>query len=555
MPQESADLVARGQRLADEGRYHDAADVLLSALSDWPADGGEPLRWTARESLADVLLAIDEHDDAIAVLRAVIAEDPRRESLWTRLVTALHAAGRTPEALQAYHQAQQLLGAEFGTVREPASRNFLPLRPAELHGREAELHELERLAAEHQASGATAPLLVLVDGMPGAGKTAFGLEAAYRLAQRYPERQLYVDLRSHRHGLQRAADALHTLLDTVGGRPDEIAAGAEARAAQWRAQLAETRAVVVLDDVADAEQLRLLLPGRSPSVVLVLSRRRLAAPRGARRITLGPLPPADAVRMLTAGLELRPEERPDAADIAARCGHLPAALRMLNDRLRFRPGWSLYRLTYRMRDDEQVLGLLQADGHALADAFAASYDRLDTASQRLFRLVGSMPVSSLDLTSAAIVADVSAPDAERALDGLCSRHLLSQPTPGRYVVHPLLQRFARERVQADGGVHRAKAALGRLVLHYLKLATQAVAAAEGGSPAAADWLRVQHQDVLAATEVAPPSVRLQANRLRDLVTEHQRRHAQRLAAQVRRQLGQQLHHRRAAAQLLSSSYR
>ncbi|MFI5841757.1 BTAD domain-containing putative transcriptional regulator [Catenuloplanes sp. NPDC051500] len=80
----------------------------------------DELRWTARYTLADALIAAGDPGEAIVLARAMLTEDRLREPAWERLVIAQRAAGWQVDALASYEAARVLLLDTFGA--EPGSR-------------------------------------------------------------------------------------------------------------------------------------------------------------------------------------------------------------------------------------------------------------------------------------------------------------------------------------------------------------------------------------------------------------------------------------------------
>ena len=139
-----------------------------------------------------------------------------------------------------------------------------------------------------------------IDGMAGIGKTTLAVHAAHQLAERFPDGQFFLPLHAHTPGQRPVdpADALVSLLLTAGLNPQLIPPGLEARTARWRDHVAGKKILLILDDAASHEQVAPLLPGTAGSLVLVTSRRRLAALQDATVISLDTLPPDEAAELL-----------------------------------------------------------------------------------------------------------------------------------------------------------------------------------------------------------------------------------------------------------------
>ena len=179
-----------------------------------------------------------------------------------------------------------------------------------------------------------------IDGMAGIGKTTFAVHAAHRLAGAFPDGQFFLPLHAHTPGQRPVdpADALASLLLAAGVPAAQIPPGLEARAARWRDHMAGKKILLVLDDAAGHEQVRPLLPGTAGSLVLVTSRRRLAALEDATVISLDILAPGGGGRAGPAGGPARGGATDTAVgEIARLCGYLPLAIGMLAGQLRHHP--------------------------------------------------------------------------------------------------------------------------------------------------------------------------------------------------------------------------
>ncbi|HUR07593.1 MAG TPA: tetratricopeptide repeat protein, partial [Nonomuraea sp.] len=470
----------RGQPLAD---VH--ADYVESAR------GRLEQRWLAAiERLADAELSLGRHEDLIDELSAHVAAHPLRERLSGQLMLALHRAGRQADALSVARAFRESLVEQQGldpgrafvaieqailrddpdlrvhpseaVVREPGRRaNFVPYDIPDFAGR---TNELDRIAG--LGSGLT---ILTIDGMAGIGKTALAIHAAHRLSDRYPDGQLFVDLQAHTAGHEpiEAGAALETLTRQLGVPAERIPASVTARAALWRAELAERRVVIVLDNAADTDHVRPLLPGASDSLILITSRRRLVDLDGARALSMDVLPARDGVRLFASIVGERANAEPGAVlDVLQLCGFLPLAVRIAAARLHHRPRWTVEYLAGRLRDERRRLAELSTSDRGVAAAFTLSYQHLDAERQQMFRSLGMHPGRDADAHAAAALAGVPVADAEMLLEDLLDAHVLAQHEPGRYTFHDLLREHARATASAEETADAWHDALTRLFDHY-----------------------------------------------------------------------------------------
>jgi hypothetical protein len=292
----------------------------------------------------------------------------------------------------------------------------LPADVGGFTGRAIELAELDLLlpSPAEQHDGAAGPVVIsAVSGTAGVGKTALAVRWAHRMADAFPDGQLYVNLRGYDPDRPvPAAEALAGFLRALGVAGQEIPLEEAERAARFRSLLAGRRLLVVLDNAATVEQVRPLLPGSPSVMVLVTSRDALAglvARDGARRLDLDLLPAADAAALLRALIGGRAEADPAAAEmLAGLCARLPLALRVAAELAISRPDTPLAVLATELAGEADRLALLDAGGDprsAVASVFSWSYQHLTGDAARMFRLLGLHPGPDFDRYAAAATVD------------------------------------------------------------------------------------------------------------------------------------------------------
>ncbi|WP_245694207.1 tetratricopeptide repeat protein [Streptomyces abyssalis] len=347
---------------------------------------------------------------------------------------------------------------------------------SEFVGREQELRELRELVEAPGTGGAEAGergvLVAVVEGMAGVGKTRFAVRAAHEfIAQdRFADVQLWADLKGFTP--ERApvdpANVLEDFLRLLGVPGDRIPGGVEARAALYRDRLARRRALVVLDDAADEEQVRHLLPGSASCLLLITSRRVLSGLDGAHTIRLDVFSPQEAVELIDRVADRTHDETgsPAAMRVAELSGRLPIAVALAGRRLRTRPAWSMDELADRLETDEKRLAQLTVGRRAVEATFDLSYQWLSPAQQRAFTLLAAHPGPDCTADSAAALLGTGRGEAEDLLESLLDEHLLQQHVAGRYRYHDLLRLYARDRAADAGSLEQRTAAVRQLVRWY-----------------------------------------------------------------------------------------
>ncbi|QUQ68379.1 ATP-binding protein [Kutzneria sp. CA-103260] len=349
----------------------------------------------------------------------------------------------------------------------------LPLAMSGFVGREAEVRDLT--AALERPADSRVPLIIAVDGPPGAGKTTLALHFAHRAIPRFPDGQLYADLRGHSPHDRPAlpAEVLADLLRALGV-PAAGTADVEHLAALYRSALAERRMLIVLDNAADFAQIEPLLPGTARCAVIITSRERLSGltlRASPHRLTLGPMSEDESLALLATvlGRERAAREPAALASLAARCGRLPLALRVAAERAVMIPDYDLHDLVTELDSERlDVLGVEDAD---VRTVFSWSLRRLDPDAARLFPLLGLHPGPQISGRAAAAFAGMPHAFARRATARLTHAHLLRAVGRDRYTFHDLIRDYAAEL--ADRQVTDISAAVHRLASWYLHSAAAA----------------------------------------------------------------------------------
>ncbi|WP_170970478.1 AfsR/SARP family transcriptional regulator [Streptomyces zhaozhouensis] len=533
-------LVAEGSRDAGRGDWPAAEERYDRALALWRGDPLPDLpavperrrllelHTTAVEGRWEAAVERGERGAVVAELTRLAGEHPLRERPHALLMRALHAEGRTAEALEVYAALRRRLvdelavepsaelaavqrglllprpvapsaptppasapraptflsSAPSSTAPEPPAARSLAEVPRQLPGvtplftgRDEEFRRLD-------AALAHGGRLIAVTGPAGAGKTAVALAWAGRVADRFPDGQLCLDLRGFdRSGPMPVAEALPVLLQGLGCPAARVPVTVEAQAALLRTLLADRRVLLVLDDAADAAQIRPLLPGPSRSVVLVTSRDRLSGlvtADGARRVVCEALPPADALALLgrTVGADRVAAEPEATARLARLCDHLPLALCVAASQLGERPATRVADYVEELAERGR-LARLAVEGDAqlvVSAALDLTYAKLSDPARLVFRSLGAVGGTGRSAPAAAAGAGVERSVAEDALRGAVRVHLVTEAADGRFTWHDLVHEFAAQRLDEEESGERRAAATRRLLDHYLHGAQRAALA-------------------------------------------------------------------------------
>nr|WP_053719022.1 BTAD domain-containing putative transcriptional regulator [Saccharothrix sp. NRRL B-16348] len=562
------DLCARARAGDDRQRVALLEEALglwrgeaLSGLDgDWSAterDRLHQLRLNAEHDLADALLRLGHGEDLLAGLSASVADHPLDERVAGQYLLALYRAGRAADALEHYRRVRERLVEELGTdpgralqelhrriltadpaltaapadttpvtvASESVVPRQLPAAPTPFVGRGGELDRLD--AALRTASDASTTVVIsAIAGAGGIGKTSLALHWAHRHADRFPDGQLFVNLRGFSPDGEPMdpAVALRGLLDALGVEPGRIPADLHARAALFRSLLADRRMLLVLDNAADTTQVAPLLPGDRSCTVVVTSRNRLSGlitGHGARNLSVDTLTDTEARALLTDRLgTARVGAEPAAVEELIRlCGGFPLALSIMAGRAHTHPHLTLAALAAELRDSA-IDTLDDTDPTASLPAVLSSSHRALTGEQaQAFGLLAIAPGPDIGLPAAANLTGLTSARTRTVLRALEQASLIIQDADGRYRMHDLVRAYATTTAHSDLSDDMRKAALERVVDFYLRTAQAAdhlldpsrdpIRLDPGAHPqplpdhpSALAWLDIHHPHLLAAQHAA-----------------------------------------------------
>jgi DNA-binding SARP family transcriptional activator len=492
----------------------------------------EELRLDALEQRFEADLALGRHSEIIAELRALATQHPLRETIRVQLMRALVRGGRSAEAIAVFEETRRMLVDEFGLDPGPQLRELhlailrddptlqsgapaaaaagtggagqaaaaagdevagapaaprvtenvvprqLPAHITGFTGRDEYLNQLDGMLPGEGETPAAMPIAT-VAGTAGIGKTTLAVHWAHRVAERYPDGQLYINL----HGFDpirspvEPTAAIGLFLGALGVPARRIPVTLEERESLYRSLLADRRVLVVLDNAHDAAQVRPLLPGSASCFVVVTSRNVLTSlvMAGARPIVLDLLSPGEAEDLFKVRLggDDRASAEPAAvAEILARCGGLPLPLSIVASRAAVMSRFPLSSLATELSQQRHTLDSFASDDATidLRAVFSWSYRVLSEPAARLFRLLGLHPGPDATVPAAASLAGVPVPQARSALSELSAANLLSEASPGRYAFHDLVRAYALELTESEDSPEARDLALRRLLTHYVHTA-------------------------------------------------------------------------------------
>ncbi|MDF6044503.1 tetratricopeptide repeat protein [Streptomyces sp. JH14] len=466
-----------------------AATVAKVTASHWPAahrqaaalgqpGGPEQLRlqWLAALEVRGIRPFLDQQRMLTASSRT-----PKKRA--ASVVPQLRGGDRSAAA-----RTRSLLGQSFG---------HLPAADGPFAGRRTELAQIARWVHAARASTETKPTVVVLHGVPGSGRTTLAVRAAHELKDQF-RGACVVDLRSDVAGENPlpTRDALLHLLNRLGapreqllfrdgassGRAESGVRGSSSAEQQVRRlgelyhqHLTGTPVTVVLDDAGDPEQVRMLIPERSDSLVLVTARAPLELPAGlaawVHQLPVGPLDAAGAEELLREAAA-EPEQGPydaQSTDVVTElCGGLPLALRTAGSSLGVRTRSEL-------ATDLGAYGPVAPVERALW----LRYTDQSEQARRLLRRLALAGRASLGAAAAAALLSADEQEAQGLLTALCRAGLLDHVRGSRYRLHDLVRGFALARLLDEEGAADRTAAQERLIHNYAELAGAVIRMVDG----------------------------------------------------------------------------
>jgi DNA-binding SARP family transcriptional activator len=485
--------VAQARKALADGTVGEVATLLRDALDLWRGDAFadapahawgaaevdrlHEVRLAAQEDLWDARLRLGDHAGAVGEIDKLLVSHPGRERLVELLMLAHYRTGQPAEALDAFqrlrvHLAENLgvepgprvqrlhtailrRDADLDLVRPAPSR---PPRPAQLPprvghftGRGMELAVLDDLPPDGRRVG-------VVSGPGGMGKTALAVQWADRTAGRYPDGQLFLDLRGHDPATSlRVGEALTHLLAGLGVPADQIPADPTNQIGLYRSVLHRRRVLILLDNAGTADQVGPLVPPQ-PSQLLVTSRNRLtglAVDHEVTTVDLEVLPAGDALALLgrVLGADRVAAEQAAARRLMELCGRMPLALRISAAKLTARPRDRISTFVTELSGTDRLDALsVPGDSRSIRTVFAGAYRALSPSAAVLFRRLGVHPGPSFTTGLAAALAQESG---QAQLDELAAAHLVVVVDAGRYRFHDLIGLYARECARTEEAVQAA----------------------------------------------------------------------------------------------------
>ena len=472
------------------------ADLMAVGLAANLAGPLAAERSQAIHELVELELAAGRADELLERVRAWVADDPLNERLREQQIQVLLEAGRPEDALTAANAAESALAADLGTdprtglralaasarqaMATAAMPKWVPVPRqtppaiATFAGRQTQIATLIDLLAPRVMS---VPVVAIV-GPGGIGKSALAVRVAHRMADNFPDGQLYMDLHGTSAGLDAVAanEALSALLRGLGVAAEHLPSAPADMVQLYRSLTAGRTLLVVLDNAADAGQVRPLIPSTGGCAVLITSRHTMTDLDGVAQLHLDPLPTNEATELLATAIGRRrvlAEPYDQLARLIEACGGFPLALRVAGARLASRPSWSLRALNELLRDERGRIAELRSTDLAVRTSFTLSYQHLSEDAQLVFRRCGLVPGPDFAIAAIAVLAGLDVPTVDRLLDELVDASLLQNVSPGRYHLHDLMRIYAAECAFEGDGEPAVSQQLARLAAWYLDAADHA----------------------------------------------------------------------------------
>ncbi|MEV4259953.1 NB-ARC domain-containing protein [Kribbella sp. NPDC049584] len=435
-------------------------------------------------------------EQAISVLERGTRSRPRMDTI-SGLSKALDLTPAEADQFLAVARGKGTHPRPPATTSDPAAEAVptpwqLPPAAPDFTGRAAQIDAILSVLRSPEGAGRPAVAIVTVTGMGGIGKTTLAVQAAHKLADSYPDGNLYLNLRGYGPGpSMTTSDAQRQLLRSLGLASDSIPDDVDEAAALLRSQLAGRRVLLLLDNATDVAQILPLLPGSAGAAAIITSRGSLVNLPGARQIRLDALSESEAVELITGVIgQDRVAAEPEATETLAKySGRLPLAIRLIGGRLATRPTWPIRHFVDLLEDEGRRLDSLGSDETGVRASIASSVHSLETSDRDLDREAAqALPLLSIpdgaDLLTAVVarLLDLPARRTGTILERLVDLSLLESVAPERYRFHDLIRAYARELAEQTLTAAERDEALARVLRFYIAVAWACQAITHPGSP-------------------------------------------------------------------------
>ncbi|HEY1623408.1 MAG TPA: BTAD domain-containing putative transcriptional regulator [Streptosporangiaceae bacterium] len=485
-----------------EGVHSDAIRSVATRLNEW--------RISIYQDCLELELQLGRHQEIIGQLTELVAEHPLNERFRGQLMLALYRGGRQADALAAFRAGREVLRAELGldpclelsrleqailtrdpeidlpgprsptglprrTAAAPTPRQ-LPRAIADFTGRTEVLAAISEVVTG-QGTGSD-PLempVVMLTGRGGVGKTSLAVRAAHLLSPKFPDGQLFVQLRPDLPS--GSASLMEHLLRSLGVHSGTIPADLEGRTAMYRSALAGRRVLVVIDGAQRESDIVPFLPGTPGCAAIVTSGQYITVLEGVHQMHVRPLDYQSARSLLmTLITERRLNAEPEAArELIALCEGIPLALRVVAGKLSARPHWPISHMVRLLHDETRRLDEFDFKGASIRATIAVAYDLLDESAQRLLRQLSLIGTADFASWLGAPLLDVDIEYAEHLLQQLVAAHLVEATVMGdgevRFHLHHLVRIYAVERCSEDESTADRLDAMRRLLRCWLFIST------------------------------------------------------------------------------------
>ena len=340
----------------------------------------------------------------------------------------------------------------------------LPPALAQFTGRQAELKSVTNGLRQ------TDKKLAILTGVAGVGKSALAIQAAYQLKPDFPDAQLYVNLRGTESQPLEPLQVLARFVRALAGKDLPMPETLTERCNLYRSLLSNQRAILILDNAHNEEQIRTLLPENANCAVIITTRQEIVNLERAASLEVEAMSEQDALKLLEYWLKSdRLQAEPESAkNIIDLCSQLPLAICIIGGTLQNKPDWRLEDIAQRLTNERKRLSSLRWSDFAVRVSLALSYQELDNITARLFRFLGLLTDTTFSGALATTLLESEPAVAQASLQQLVNLQLIEIASEGRYHFHDLVRLFAKGQLAQEARQAARQAARLRLSRWYLE---------------------------------------------------------------------------------------